>query len=62
MPNDNLIHYPGQHARLRAMPTEAALLPNAPPATFCARSMKARDLARDIAKTEGYQTSSRQRK
>jgi len=44
------------------MPTEAALLPNAPPATFCARSMKARDLARDIAKTEGYQTSSRQRK
>jgi len=54
---------PGQRARLRGVSPEAALLPHAP-ARKISRSIYegARDLAREIAKTDEYQTSRRQRK
>ena len=54
---------PRQQARLRRLPAEAACCPNAP-ARKVPRSIHegARDLARDIAKTEAYVVSRRERK
>src|SRR5262245_51627465 len=52
---------PGQQARLPGMPPQTALLPEGSGAQDLALSLRrARGLAREIAKTEAYQTSRRQ--
>jgi hypothetical protein len=63
VPNDNLIRYRASTHDCRPCPLKPRCRPNAP-ARKVLRSIHegARDLAREIAKTEAYQTSRRQRK
>jgi hypothetical protein len=63
VPNDNLIRYRASTRDCGPCPLKPRCCPNAP-ARKVPRSIHegARDLARDIAKTEAYKTSRRQRK
>jgi hypothetical protein len=63
VPNDNLIRYRASTHDCGPCPLKPRCCPNAP-ARKVLRSIHegARDLARDLAKTEAYQTSRRQRK